>query len=289
MHPLIEHLLAADPIITDGAWGTQLQARGLPIGACPDGWNITHADRVQEVAAAYVAAGSRVILTNTFGANRIRLAEFGLADMTAKINQLGAAISKRAVAGTATLVFASIGPTGKMLVAGDVTEDELRTAFTEQAQALKTGGADALVIETMAELEEAQIALAAAQTTGLPVVVNMTFDTGGRTMMGVAPDHAARHFTKAGADIIGSNCGNGIAAFIPICKELRAATNLPIWVKANAGQPEYVDGKVVYRITPEEFAGHAPALRNAGANFIGGCCGTSPDHIRAVAKFFKWP
>jgi len=289
MHPLVEHLLAADPIVTDGAWGTQLQARGLPIGSCPDGWNLTHADRVQDVAAAYVAAGSRVILTNTFGANRVRLAEFGLADMTAKINQLGAAISKRAVTGTATLVFASIGPTGKMLVAGDVTEDELRAAFTEQAQALKEGGADALVIETMAELEEAQIALAAAQTTGLPVVVSMTFDTGGRTMMGVSPDQAARHFTKAGADIIGSNCGNGIAAFIPICKELRAATNLPIWVKANAGQPEYVDGKVVYRITPKEFAGHAPALRDAGANFIGGCCGTSPDHISAVTKSFKWP
>ena len=289
MHPLIEHLLTADTIITDGAWGTQLQARGLPIGACPDEWNISHADRVQDVAAAYVAAGSRVILTNTFGANRVRLTEFGLADMTTKINQLGAAISKRAVAGTTTLVFASIGPTGKMLVAGDVTEDELRAAFTEQAQALKEGGADALVIETMAELEEAQIALAAAQTTGLPVVVSLTFDTGGRTMMGVSPDQAARHFTKAGADIIGSNCGNGIAAFIPICKELRAATNLPIWVKANAGQPEYADGKVVYRITPKEFAGHAPALRDAGANFIGGCCGTSPDHIRAVAKFFKWP
>ena len=283
MHPIFEQLIAAGPVVTDGAWGTQLQARGLPVGACPDEWNLTQPGKVEEVAAAYIAAGSRVILTNTFGANRIRLAEFNLADKVAEINQRGAAISKKA-AGQQARVFASIGPTGKMLVAGDVTEDELRDAFTEQAQALQAGGADALVIETMAELEEAQIALTAAQTTGLPVVVCMTFDTGGRTMMGVAPDQAARQFTTAGADVIGSNCGNGIAAFIPICQELRAATNLPIWIKANAGQPEYSDGKVVYRITPEEFAGHVPALRNAGADFIGGCCGTTPEHLRAVVS-----
>jgi len=288
MNSIIEQLIAAGPVVTDGAWGTQLQARGLPVGACPDGWNLTHADRVAEVAAAYVAAGSRVILTNTFGANRIRLAEFGLADMTVKINQCGAEISKTA-AGQQALVFASIGPSGKMLVAGDVTEAELRAAFTEQAQALKAGGADALVIETMTELEEAQIALTAAQTTGLLVVVSMTFDTGGRTMMGVSPDQAARRFTTAGADVIGSNCGNGIAAFIPICQELRAATNLPIWIKANAGQPQYEDGKIVYRITPDEFASHAPALRDAGANFIGGCCGTTPAHLQAVANILKWP
>ena len=283
MHPVIKQLLATGSVITDGAWGTQLQARGLPVGACPDEWNLTQPGKVEEVAAAYVAAGSRIILTNTFGANRIRLAEFNLADKVAEINRRGAAISKKA-AGNKALVFASVGPTGKMLVAGDVTEDELRVAFTEQAQALKTGGADALVIETMAELEEAQIALDAAKSTGLPVVVCMTFDTGGRTMMGVAPDQAAKQFTSAGADVIGSNCGNGIAAFIPICRELRTATDLPIWIKANAGQPEYVDGKVIYRITPEEFAGHVPALRAAGANFIGGCCGTSPEHLRVVVQ-----
>jgi len=283
MHPVIKQLLATGSVITDGAWGTQLQARGLPVGACPDEWNLTQPGKVEEVAAAYVAAGSRIILTNTFGANRVRLAEFNLTDKVVEINRRGAAISKKA-AGNKALVFASVGPTGKMLVAGDVTEDELRVAFTEQAQALKTGGADALVIETMAELEEAQIALDAAKSTGLPVVVCMTFDTGGRTMMGVAPDQAAKQFTSAGADVIGSNCGNGIAAFIPICRELRTATDLPIWIKANAGQPEYVDGKVIYRITPEEFAGHVPALRAAGANFIGGCCGTSPEHLRVVVQ-----
>ena len=283
MHSVIKQLLTTGLVITDGAWGTQLQSRGLPVGTCPDEWNLTQPGKVEEVAAAYVAAGSRVILTNTFGANRVRLAEFNLADKVLEINRHGAAISKKA-AGTKALVFASVGPTGKMLVAGDVTEEELRIAFTEQATALKDGGADALVIETMAELEEAQIALEAAKATGLPVIVCMTFDTAGRTMMGVAPDQAAKQFTAAGADVIGSNCGNGIAAFIPICRELRAATDLPIWIKANAGQPEYVDGKVIYRITPEEFAGHVPALRAAGANFIGGCCGTSPEHLRVVVQ-----
>ena len=283
MNPLIAQLIATGPVVTDGAWGTQLQARGLPIGACPDEWNLTQPGKVDVVARAYAAAGSRIILTNTFGANRIRLAEFNLADKVVEINQRGAALSKK-VAGQKAFVFASIGPTGKMLVAGDVTEAELNAAFTEQAHALKAGGADGLVIETMAELEEAQLALMAAKSTGLPVVVCMTFDTGGRTMMGVAPAQAARQFTTAGADVIGSNCGNGIAAFIPICQELRTATDLPIWIKANAGQPEYADGKVVYRITPAEFASHAPALRDAGANFIGGCCGTSPDHLRAVVK-----
>ena len=288
MNSVIEKLLAAGPVVTDGAWGTQLQARGLPIGACPDEGNLTQPEKVGEVAAAYVAAGSRIILTNTFGANRIRLAEFKLADKVVEINRQGAALSKRS-AGTRALVFASIGPSGKMLVAGDVTEEELRCAFTEQAQALRDGGADALVIETMAELEEAQIALAAAQTTGLPVVVCMTFDTGGRTMMGVTPEQAARQFSAAGADVIGSNCGNGISAFIPICQALRAVSDLPIWVKANAGQPECIDGKVVYRISPEEFASHIPSLRAAGAGFIGGCCGTSPAHLRVVVNGLARP
>jgi methionine synthase I (cobalamin-dependent) len=281
VHPLIKSLLVNGPVVTDGAWGTQLQARGLPVGACPDEWNLTQPARVEEVARAYVAAGSRIILTNTFGANRVRLAEFGLADQTAAINRQGAAISKRA-AGRQSLVFASLGPTGKMLVSGDVTEETLREAFTEQAQALKDGGADGLVIETMAELEEAQIALAAAKTNGLPVVVCLTYDTGGRTMMGIAPDHAAAELTAAGADVIGSNCGNGIAAFLPICQQLRAATTLPIWIKANAGQPEYEHGRIVYRITPEEFTAHVPALLKAGASFVGGCCGTTPAHLKAV-------
>ncbi|HLA83457.1 MAG TPA: homocysteine S-methyltransferase family protein, partial [Thermoguttaceae bacterium] len=232
MHRRLESFLAAGPLLTDGAWGTQLQQRGLAMGECPDAWNLTHPEKVQEVAAAYVAAGSDIILTNTFGANRVRLAEFGLTDNVVEINRQGAAISKRA-AGTSAKVFASIGPSGKLLLMGDVTEDELTEAFAVQAAALRDGGADALVIETMTDLAEAKLALAAAQTTGLPVVLCLVFDMGGHTMMGVSPAQAARELTDLGADVIGANCGNGIEQYVGICEQLHAATHRPIWIKAN--------------------------------------------------------
>ncbi len=283
MNQRIQQLLQSSPVITDGAWGTQLQARGLEVGQCPDVWNLTHPDRVEEVARAYVAAGSQIILTNTFGANRIRLADTGYAAEVVAINRQGVAISKRA-AGRRALVFASMGPTGKMLVAGEVEPEAVAAAFAEQAAALRDGGADAIVVETMAELEEAQLAVQAAKATGLPVVACMVFDTGGRTMMGVTPEQAAEELAAAGADVIGSNCGNGIAEFIPICRQLRAATTLPIWIKANAGLPEMVDGQVRYRTTPADFASYRAALVEAGASFIGGCCGTTPDHIGELRK-----
>ncbi|MCX7916013.1 MAG: homocysteine S-methyltransferase family protein, partial [Verrucomicrobiae bacterium] len=190
MNALIAQLIQRMPVITDGAWGTQLQARGLEVGQCPDVWNLTHPERVEEVARAYVEAGSQIILTNTFGANRIRLAETGYADQVVEINRQGVRISKRA-AGTRALVFASMGPTGKMLVAGEVEAGAVAAAFAEQAEALKAGGADGIVVETMAELEEAQLAVRAAKATGLPVVACMVFDTGGRTMMGVTAAEAA--------------------------------------------------------------------------------------------------
>ena len=169
MHPLIQQLTARGPAITDGAWGTELQARGLGLGEFPDLWNLTNPDRVGEVAAAYVAAGSQIILTNTFGANRIRLSEQAAADRLAEINTRGVEISLKAAAGRAK-VFASIGPTGKLLMNGDVTEDELRAAFAEQVKALAAAKPDALVVETMSDLEEAKLAVAAARETGLPVV-----------------------------------------------------------------------------------------------------------------------
>lgn len=286
MHALLKDLLAAGPVLTDGAWGTQLQARGLALGEFPDAWNLTHPDRVEAVARAYVEAGSQVILTNTFGANRLRLLEAGLAEKVSEINRRGAEISKRAAGGRAK-VFASIGPSGKMLAAGEVTTDELRAAFEEQARALATGGADGLVVETMSDLEEAILAVAAAKQTGLPVVACMVFDSGrnkDRTMTGVTPEQSAAGLAAAGADVIGSNCGQGIAGFVNLCRRLRAATDRPIWIKANAGLPELVDGRAVYRATPEEFASYIPALLEAGASFIGGCCGTSPEFIRAVDR-----
>ncbi len=282
---LIQNLLARGPVLTDGAWGTELQKRGLAIGDFPDAWNLIHPGRVEEVARAYVEAGSQVILTNTFGANRVRLAEHEALGQLEEINRRGVEISRRA-AGERARVFASIGPSGKMLMAGEVTAEELRSAFEEQARALAAGGADALVVETMSDLEEATIAVTAARVTGLPVVGCMVFDSGqdkDRTMMGTTPEQAAQGLEAAGADVIGANCGQGIAGFVTICRRLRAATTRPVWIKANAGLPELLAGRAVYRATPESFAAHVPALAEAGANFLGGCCGTNPDFIRAVS------
>jgi methionine synthase I (cobalamin-dependent) len=286
MHPLIRELTARGPVLTDGAWGTQLQARGLPIGDFPDSWNLEHPARVLEVAQAYVAAGSQIILTNTFGSNRLRLAETPWAHKIAEINHNGVALSRQA-AGTKARVFASIGPTGKMLVAGDTTTAELQAVYEEQADALASASPDALVVETMSDLEEAQIAVAAACRTSLPVVACMVFDTGkdrDRTMMGITPEEAAQALAAAGAAVVGANCGQGIAAFEPICRRLRAASQLPIWIKPNAGMPEMVGGHTVYRTSAVEFASHGVALVAAGASFLGGCCGTTPEFIRELAR-----
>ena len=275
--------MTAAPLIADGAWGTELQARGLGIGECPDAWNLTHPAAVGEVAAAYAAAGSQVVLTNTFRANRIALEGYGLAGQVEAINRAGVELSHRGSAGRAR-VFASIGPSGRMLAAGDVSEDALRDAFTEQARALAAASADALVIETMSDPDEAAIAVEAACGTGLLVVACMVFDSGrnkDRTMMGTTPEQAAVRLAAAGAGVIGANCGCGIEGYIAIAARLRAATTLPVWIKPNAGLPELVDGRVTYRMTPAEFAAHA--RRMEGVAYLGGCCGTTPEFIRALA------
>jgi methionine synthase I (cobalamin-dependent) len=281
---LIDELVAHGPIVTDGAWGTQLQASGLEGGACPDHWNLTHPASVEAVARAYVEAGSQIVLTNTFRANRVALASYDLADSAVEISRRGVEISRRAAADRAH-VFASIGPSGKMLVAGQVEAETLRAAFHEQAQAMADAGAHAIVVETMAELEEAEIAVQAGLNTGLPVVACVVFDSGAdldRTMMGVTPEQAAEHLTRIGANVIGANCGQGIAGYVGICQRLRACTELPLWMKANAGVPEVINGQVVYKTTPREFASYGPTLVEAGASFVGGCCGTSPEFIAAL-------
>ena len=286
MHSLIEQLLANRPVITDGAWGTQLQERGLPIGACPDEWNLSHVEEVEAVPRAYVEAGSQIVLTNTFRANRVALADYGLAEQAEAINRAGAEMSRRAADGRAH-VFASIGPSGKMLMMGEVSEDELLAAFADQARALADGGAHALVIESMGDLAEIKLSIEAAKGTGLPVVACMCFDSGAdldRTLMGTTPEQAAEELTAAGVDVVGANCGQGIASYVDICRRLRSATDRPIWIKANAGIPEMVDDQPVYRTTPEEFASHGPALVEAGADFLGGCCGTGPEFITALIK-----
>ena len=193
-------------------------------------------------------------------------------------------ISKKA-ADDRALVFASMGPSGKMLIMKDVTESELREAFQEQAEAIKDAGADAIVVETMTDINEALIAIEAAKQTGLALVASMVFDAGkekDRTIMGDTIEDMAEKFTSAGVDVLGTNCGKGIEGFIPVCEKMKRYTDLPLWIKANAGSPEYKNGETVYNTTPEEYAGHVPLLIEAGADFIGGCCGTNPDFIRAI-------
>ncbi len=285
MTDLIQRLISEAPIVTDGAWGSQFLAAGLDPGEMGDAWNISHPERVEAVPRAYVEAGSRIILTNTFRSNRVTLEAHGLGGKIREINRAGVEISRRAAGGRA-LVFASIGPVGKLLAMGEIAREELLAVYLEQVEILASAGADAIVIETMADLEEAKVAVEASRGAGLPVVACMVFDTGknkDRTMMGVTPEQAAAGLTEAGADVIGTNCGQGIRGLIPVCRRLRAATDRPLWIKPNAGLPELIDGRTVYRTDPAEFAGDVPALVEAGASFVGGCCGTTPDFIRAVA------
>ena len=276
------------PKVSDGAWGTQLDLLGCPAGYCREEWNLSHPELVLKVAASYVAAGSNVILSNTFSANPFTLAKHNLADKVEALNCAGAQISKQA-AGDKAWVFASVGPSGKMLMMDEVTEDELFQAYSIQAKALKAGGADAIVCETFADLQEMLVAVRAVKAVGLPVVASMTFDTGPdlKTMMGVAAGDAAEALSKAGADAIGCNCGVGIDGYIKVAGTMRQHTDLPIWVKPNAGLPEVQGGKTIYREGPEGFASKIHLLLKAGANFVGGCCGTTPGHISNVAAAVK--
>jgi 5-methyltetrahydrofolate--homocysteine methyltransferase len=270
--------------VADGAWGTELDKLGCPAGYCREEWNVGKPALVEKVAASYVAAGSKIILTNTFGGNRIVLAGHGFEEKVVEFNRAGAAISKRAADGKAK-VFGSIGPSGKMLLIGEVDEQTLYDAFKQQAEALAAGGADALVVETMTDLKEACIAVRAARTTGLVVAASMTYDSGrdkSCTLMGVTPEQAVEALSEAGAEIIGCNCGIGIDNYINVAGRLRAATDKPIWVKANAGLPEIEGSRVVYRMTPKEFAQKAGQLIKAGANIVGGCCGTTPEFVQAL-------
>jgi methionine synthase I (cobalamin-dependent) len=247
--------IASGPLLADGAWGTELQRLGLAAGVLPDHWNLLHPERVGAVAASYVDAGSAIILTNTFRANRVALEAAGLAGELAAINQAGVRISREAAQGRA-LVFASMGTTGKLVVASEIAPDEAQSAFREQAAALAEGEPDALLLETMSDLEEASLAL----------------------------EQAARRMTEEGASGVGANCGVGIVEAAPVCRRMRAVTTLPLWMKPNAGLPELKDGELTYRVGPEQFASHIPALVGAGANVVGGCCGSGPDFIRAAAR-----
>jgi len=286
---LMEALKKGWILVSDGAWGTFLHEKGLKPGECPELWNLTHPEEVLDIARSYVEAGSDIIETNSFGANRIKLRHYGLENRAREINQKAGEISREA-AGEDRIVLGSMGPTGKFLITGEVTEEELLEAFSEQAVALEQGGVDAVCIETMTALDEALIAVKAVREyTDLEIVCTFTFDRMAdgtyRTIMGVSPSEMAKALIEAGAHVIGTNCGNGMGPMVDIVREIRSvAKDIPILVHANAGKPIVQEGKTVFPETPEEMANQVSELIRAGANVIGGCCGTTPQHIRAMRE-----
>jgi len=289
---ILEELKQNKILLSDGAWGTLLQEKGMLPGECPELWNITHRKEVGDIAASYVQAGSDIIETNSFGGSVFKLSQYGLGERVKEINMAAAAIS-REVAGKDKHVAGSIGPSGKMLLMGDVTEDELYNAFGEQAAALEAGGADIIIIETMSAVDEASLAVRAARDkTKCTVIVTMTFSESlngeYHTMMGVSPEEMVISMKEAGAHIIGSNCGNGIKDMVGIVNAIRAVDkSIPVMIQANAGVPEFVEGKTLFRESPEMMASFIPDILNAGANIVGGCCGTTPEHIRLMGRMLK--
>jgi 5-methyltetrahydrofolate--homocysteine methyltransferase len=290
MKSILERIAEGETLISDGAMGTYLHARGLAAGECPESWCVSHPDVLSEIAESYIAAGSDIIGTNSFGGSSLRLKAGGFADKAQEFNRKAAALAKRAM-GNKGYVAASVGPISLFMKGegGNASEEEMYESFKEQVMALAEGGADAICIETMFSIREATQAIQAAkENTKLPVFCTFTFDPGPRgffTLTGLTPAGAAVEAFAAGADIVGTNCGNGIANMIEITKEMRAAApGVPILVHANAGMPKVVDGEAVFGETPEYMASQVGALIQAGANIIGGCCGTLPAHITAMAK-----
>ncbi|NJK96792.1 MAG: methionine synthase [Bacteroidales bacterium] len=267
-------------------------AKGLKPGECPELWNILYPEKVAEIAQSYKDAGARIVKTNSFGGNTLKLKNYGLENRCYELNKAAAAISRK-VAGSELIVLASIGPTGKFLITGEVTEEELYECFKIQSMALADGGADVILVETMTDIEEAKIAIKAAkENTGCEVVCTMTFDKIADdtyvTMMGVSVQQMVEELNTVNVDAMGANCGNGMLGMIDITKQIRALDSyIPIVIHANAGLPHYEDGKTVFPENPDMMAANFKGLMDAGANVIGGCCGTSPAHILKLAEAAK--
>jgi 5-methyltetrahydrofolate--homocysteine methyltransferase len=277
------------PILADGAMGTMLFANGLQFGDPPELWNLEHPDVIRRIQRAYLEAGSRIVLTNTFGGNRLRLGLHGLQDRVDELNRTAAILLRAEVraAGDTALVAGDVGPSGEIVAPlGTLDYDEAVDVFREQAASLVAGGVDLIWIETMSDLNEMRAAIQGvrAASPGIALIATMTFDTRGHTMMGVSPEEAVAHLDAWGVDAIGGNCGNGPDELIPVIAAMHAvAPDVVLVAKSNAGMPELVDMQAVYRASPETMAGTALEMRDAGARIIGGCCGSSPDHVRAMA------
>jgi len=289
MDSLRERLARGDVLVGDGAWGTMLMARGLAPGRPPESLVLERPEAVREVALLYLDAGAELLTTDTFGGSPLCLGSWGLGERAEEINARAVSIAREAAAGRA-LVQASVGPTGRILAPlGDTEPAEVGAAFARQIGAQARAGADAICIETMTDLAEMLLAVRAAHEVApdLPVIATMTFDPTPRgffTMMGVSVEQAARALTAAGVDVVGSNCGNGIDRMVAIARELRRWTSLPLAIRSNAGLPESRGAEVVYPETPELMAERIPALLDAGVSIVGGCCGTTPDHVRAFRR-----
>lgn len=292
MRSLLKALQNNKVLISDGGWGTFLHELGLEVGECPEIWNVTHRKEVLHIAKSYIDAGADMILTNSFGASPAKLEHYGLRERAFEINEAAAAISREA-AGDDRFVLGSIGPTGVILMMEEVTPESLYDGFRVQVEALSKGGADAICVETMSAIDEACLAIRAAKEfTDLEVVCTFTYGKTVhgyyRTMMGVSPEEMVSKTKEAGADIIGANCGTGFDEMLEVVHALREVDkSTPVLVHANAGMPVIRNGKTVFPETPEMMAAKVQAMVNAGANIIGGCCGTTPEHIRAFVRTLR--
>lgn len=285
--------LKTEVLVCDGAMGTMLQENGLSPGECPEMWNITHKKVVQSIHREYLDAGCNILITNTFGGNLFKLRKMGLEDNVHEANIAGAHLAKDA-AGDRAYVLGDIGPTGEFMEPlGELKYEDFYNVFKEQALALRSGGVDGIIIETMSALEEVRAAVLAVQeNTDLPVVAAMTFqvtDSGFRTMMGVDIKKAVTGIKDIGCDVIGSNCGCGIREMVRVIKEMRrcSGTGSYLITEPNAGMPRLVDGKTVFDESPQDMAAFVPELLKEGVKIIGGCCGTTPAHIREIVRAVK--